>query len=148
MNPPAIPDWNAAADALHTAFPVARWPERLRDWLEVDACADEPWCVALSGGADSVAVLLTLVALRDELRRNVERRMQNAEGGMRNGRCKSAPLRQSRNAEAGRRNEEEQAAGRGAVLQPASARLAFATSVLRPLSTVLAAPTAAPASTP
>jgi|GEM_PF-123619 len=131
MNPPAIPDWNAAADALHAAFPVARWPERLRNWLETEARADEPWCVALSGGADSVEVLLTLVALRDELRRNAERRMQNAEGGMRNdagdgrpvgalscnvrltlqaagqsteGRCKSAPLRRAQNAEPENRN--------------------------------------------
>ena len=141
MNPPAIPDWNAAADALHAAFPVARWPERLRGWLEAEARADEPWCVALSGGADSVAVLLTLVAQRDELRRNVERRMQNPEAGSRNdagggrtvgalyqrtslrsargnarpmvqtgatrsteGRCKSAPLHRSQDADTGTRN--------------------------------------------
>jgi len=84
MNPPATPDWNAAADTLHAAFPVARWPERVRLWVAQEARADELWCVALSGGADSVAVLLTLVAQCDELRRNVERRMQNAEAGSRN----------------------------------------------------------------
>ncbi len=86
MNPPAFPDWNVAADALHAAFPVARWPERVRTWLATEAGGDEPWCVALSGGADSVAVLLTLVACRDELRRNAEWRMQNGECGLRNDR--------------------------------------------------------------
>jgi len=64
MHLPADSDLRAAAAALGSAFPVTGWPERLRGWVETEARADEPWCVALSGGADSVAVLLTLVGLR------------------------------------------------------------------------------------
>jgi tRNA(Ile)-lysidine synthase len=78
MNPPAETDWSAAADALHAAFPVARWPERVLAWAETEARADQPWCVALSGGADSVAVLLTLCGLR-----NADRGMRIAQTGNR-----------------------------------------------------------------
>jgi len=97
MNPPAEPDWSAAAAALGSAFPEARWPGRLRAWAETEAREDEPWCVALSGGADSVATLLTLCGLR-----NADRGVRIDGGG-------------------GRRNEAVQAAGCDAVLQPAPA---------------------------
>jgi hypothetical protein len=63
MHLPADSDLRAAAAALGSAFPVTGWPERCGVGGEGGA-GDEPWCVALSGGADSVAVLLTLVGLR------------------------------------------------------------------------------------
>jgi tRNA(Ile)-lysidine synthase len=72
MNSPRNLDWAAAVSAVGAAFPAARWPERVREWLANEAEPDAPWCVALSGGADSVALLLTLVGLR------------NAECGLRN----------------------------------------------------------------
>lgn len=101
MHLPADSDSRAAAAAVGGALAPARWPERVRAWAETEARADEPWCVALSGGADSVAVLLTLCGLR------------NAE-------CALPPEESSRlrNPEAGRRIE------RGAVVQPAPADLA------------------------
>ena len=110
---------------MSRALLLARWPERVRAWIGRAACGDDSWCVALSGGADSVALLLTLVALRDELRWKAE--MQDAEAGMRKdvgggrdvgalscnawqtlppgtarlaeGRCKSAPLRRIQDEE-------------------------------------------------
>ena len=76
-------DWPAAVGVLGAALPPARWPQRLREWLASqpeesdtggkEAGAHAPWCVALSGGADSVALLLALCQLR------------SAEGRMRNG---------------------------------------------------------------
>ena len=65
MHLPADSDSRAAAAAVGGALAPARWPERVRSWLETEARADEPWCVALSGGADSVAVLLALCGLRN-----------------------------------------------------------------------------------
>ena len=65
MHLPADSDSRAAAAAVGGALAPARWPERVRAWAETEARADEPWCVALSGGADSVAVLLTLCGLRN-----------------------------------------------------------------------------------
>ncbi len=79
MSLPLGSDLHAAAAAVGEALAPVRWPERVRAWAETEARASEPWCVALSGGADSVALLLTLVACRDELRRNAEWRMQNGE---------------------------------------------------------------------
>ena len=101
MHLPADSDSRAAAAAVGGALAPARWPERVRAWAETEARADEPWCVALSGGADSVAVLLALCGLR------------NAE-------CALPPEESSRlrNVETGRRIE------RGAVLQPAPADMA------------------------
>ncbi len=60
MNLPADFDVRAAAAAVGRALAPACWPERVRGWLDAEARADEPWCVALSGGADSVALLLAL----------------------------------------------------------------------------------------
>lgn len=67
MKPARDIDWPAAVRALGAAFPVVRWPARLRAWLAATAEAGEgaPWCVALSGGADSVALLLALCQLRN-----------------------------------------------------------------------------------
>ena len=98
MHLPADSDLRAAAAAVGEALAPVRWPERVRAWAETEARASGPWCVALSGGADSVALLLTLVARRDELTWNVERGAQNAETSM--------PIE------------------RGAVLQPAPADMA------------------------
>ncbi len=81
MKPSRAIDWPAAVSPLGEVFSPTRWPERLREWLEaevVDADPGQaaPWCVALSGGADSVALLLTLAALRGELRKKEEGRRQ------------------------------------------------------------------------
>lgn len=78
MKPARDIDWAAALSAFGAAFPPALWPERLREWLAAEAGEAQsgegaPWCVALSGGADSVALLLTLCQLR------------NADCGLRNG---------------------------------------------------------------
>ncbi|MBK8479093.1 MAG: tRNA lysidine(34) synthetase TilS [Opitutaceae bacterium] len=81
MKPARDIDWPAAVRALGAAFPVVRWPARLRAWLAATAEAGEgaPWCVALSGGADSVALLLALAAQCGQRRKKEERRRQ--EGG-------------------------------------------------------------------
>jgi tRNA(Ile)-lysidine synthase len=82
MNPSRDIDWSAAVDVLGAALPTARWPQRLREWLadepgEVQQGDCAPWCVALSGGADSVALLLALAAQRGQLRQKAEGRMRN-----------------------------------------------------------------------
>ena len=74
MSLPLDSDLRAALAAVGEALAPAGWPGRVRSWLETEARASEPWCVALSGGADSVALLLTLCRLR------------NAECGLRIGR--------------------------------------------------------------
>lgn len=64
MSSPRDLDCSAATAAVGTALPHARWPERVRAWIASEVRGSEPWCVALSGGADSVALLLTLCQLR------------------------------------------------------------------------------------
>ncbi len=44
------------------AIPVSRLHARVKAWLEREGKADETWAVAVSGGADSVALLLLLWA--------------------------------------------------------------------------------------
>ena len=80
--PPPI-DWPAAAQVIARALPPARWPERVRVWLDT-APADEPLAIAFSGGADSLALLLALAARRGELTQNAEGRMQSGATGARN----------------------------------------------------------------
>jgi tRNA(Ile)-lysidine synthase len=64
MKHPCDFDWLAASTSLGAVLPPARWPERLCVWLATESRVTEPWCVALSGGADSVALLLTLSGMR------------------------------------------------------------------------------------
>lgn len=63
MATPEPTNWTAAAALVGGALPPARWAARVRTWLEREADAG-PWGVALSGGADSVALLLALVGAR------------------------------------------------------------------------------------
>ncbi|MFT3831295.1 MAG: tRNA lysidine(34) synthetase TilS [Opitutaceae bacterium] len=62
MNSPS--DLARSAAVLAAAFSPERWPTRLRAWCETEAAQASPWCVALSGGADSVALLLVLAGIR------------------------------------------------------------------------------------
>ncbi|HLP02253.1 MAG TPA: hypothetical protein VK163_09515, partial [Opitutaceae bacterium] len=58
------PELARSVAALAAALSPERWPARVRAWCETEAAQAGPWCVALSGGADSVALLLTLVGMR------------------------------------------------------------------------------------
>jgi tRNA(Ile)-lysidine synthase len=49
----------AAVARLGAALPVARWHPAVREWVGKSR-ARGPWCVAFSGGADSLALLLLL----------------------------------------------------------------------------------------
>jgi tRNA(Ile)-lysidine synthase len=55
-------NWRAIAERLAGKLPQARLQARVRHWLETEADANEPWAVAVSGGADSVALLLLVWA--------------------------------------------------------------------------------------
>jgi tRNA(Ile)-lysidine synthase len=50
-------DWRKAAGVVAAAIPLARLHPAVTEWAEAEA-PRERWCVALSGGADSVALLL------------------------------------------------------------------------------------------
>lgn len=54
-------DWRRCAERLAAAVPVARLHPAVRAWAEASP-AREPWAVACSGGADSVALLLLVWA--------------------------------------------------------------------------------------
>ena len=47
---------------MAAAIPLARFHARVRSWMERESTSDEIWAVAVSGGADSVALLLLLWA--------------------------------------------------------------------------------------
>lgn len=64
MQTPDSTDWPAAIEAVGSVLGGDRWPVAVREWLAGPDRAAEPWCVALSGGADSVALLLTLCRSR------------------------------------------------------------------------------------
>lgn len=81
MNSPRELDWPAAAAAVGQALSCERWPERVRAWLATESSVEEPWCVALSGGADSVAVLLALAGMQRGGRNS--RTAQCGEAGLR-----------------------------------------------------------------
>jgi tRNA(Ile)-lysidine synthase len=49
-----------AAEAVAIAIPWNRLQPEVLEWAECHARSRSPWCVALSGGADSVALLLLL----------------------------------------------------------------------------------------
>jgi tRNA(Ile)-lysidine synthase len=55
-------DWPNAAAALAGVLPLTRLDPAVRRWTERTSRSRIPWHVALSGGADSVALLLTLWA--------------------------------------------------------------------------------------
>lgn len=58
----ANPDWSAVAERLASAVPVLRFDADVRRWIERAGRSKKNWYVALSGGADSVALLLLLWA--------------------------------------------------------------------------------------
>jgi tRNA(Ile)-lysidine synthase len=53
--------WREKAAQVGSALGVARWHSAVRAWLKTNRVRG-PWCVALSGGADSLALLLALWA--------------------------------------------------------------------------------------
>jgi tRNA(Ile)-lysidine synthase len=55
-------DWRKAAARLAREIPAGRLHPRVMAWLKKNAKAGEPWAAAVSGGADSVALLLLLWA--------------------------------------------------------------------------------------
>jgi len=63
-------DWPAAASHLAGAFPRSRLDRAVLAWAE-NSPAREPWLVAFSGGADSLALLLLLWAHWPERRRRL-----------------------------------------------------------------------------
>ena len=52
--------WSKSATQLGDAIPAARLHPRVRAWIAEHARADETWSIAVSGGADSVTLLLWL----------------------------------------------------------------------------------------
>lgn len=60
--PPRSIDWPAAAAALAGRFPLDRLDPAVRQWADRAVRSRTPWHVALSGGADSVALLLLVWA--------------------------------------------------------------------------------------
>jgi len=63
--------WTKTAAQLGDALPKARLHPRVRAWLEREAKDGETWAVAVSGGADSVALLLLLWTHFPERRKNL-----------------------------------------------------------------------------
>ena len=53
-------DWPAVAERIRATLPVARMDPAVRRWIEEASRSRRPWHVALSGGADSVTLLLFL----------------------------------------------------------------------------------------
>jgi tRNA(Ile)-lysidine synthase len=62
VSPPRPKSWKAAAARLAKTILAARLHPRVRVWLENHALAQDAWAVAVSGGADSVALLLLIWA--------------------------------------------------------------------------------------
>ncbi|HVU37822.1 MAG TPA: tRNA lysidine(34) synthetase TilS [Opitutales bacterium] len=60
MKKPAAQPWSKIAAHVGDTFPPERLVAKVRGWLELNSRADEPWAVAVSGGADSVGLLLLL----------------------------------------------------------------------------------------
>ncbi len=58
----APPAWRTVAASLAEQIPSARLHANVAAWLKLNASVREPWAVAVSGGADSVALLLLLWA--------------------------------------------------------------------------------------
>ena len=58
----SVINWRRAAARLARAIPRERWHRRVLAWLKEAGRAKEPWAAAVSGGADSVALLLLLWA--------------------------------------------------------------------------------------
>ncbi|KAF0095767.1 MAG: tRNA(Ile)-lysidine synthase [Puniceicoccaceae bacterium 5H] len=59
-------DWRQAAMGLLERIPTTLWERQARAWL--DAHCNEPWILACSGGADSLALLLLVWAAYPEAR--------------------------------------------------------------------------------
>ncbi len=64
-------DWRKSAERLAAALPIDRFDPAVRRWVEGAARSRARWHVALSGGADSVALLLVLWAHWPERRRRL-----------------------------------------------------------------------------
>ncbi len=60
MSKPATPSWTKLATLVGGTLPLAQLHLKVRGWLELNARGGEPWAVAVSGGADSVGLLLLL----------------------------------------------------------------------------------------
>ena len=56
------PNWRKAAEQLARALPLERLHGRVLAWLKDAGRTKEPWAAAVSGGADSVALLLLVWA--------------------------------------------------------------------------------------
>lgn len=54
--------WEARATLLAVLLPPARWQPEVSAWVEARRARREPWVIAFSGGADSLALLLLLWA--------------------------------------------------------------------------------------
>ncbi|MEY3774232.1 MAG: hypothetical protein RLZZ129_1012 [Verrucomicrobiota bacterium] len=63
--------WEARATRLAALLPPARWQPEVTAWVETRRTRREPWVIAFSGGADSLALLLLLWAHRPEHRKQM-----------------------------------------------------------------------------
>jgi tRNA(Ile)-lysidine synthase len=68
---PVASTWRKAAEQLARALPLERWHGRVLAWLKEQGRAKELWAVAVSGGADSVALLLLVWAHFPEARKRL-----------------------------------------------------------------------------
>ncbi len=64
-------NWPTCAAQLARAIPVARWDAAVLAWMQAQTRSRVPWYIAVSGGADSIALLLLLWAHWPERRRSL-----------------------------------------------------------------------------
>jgi tRNA(Ile)-lysidine synthase len=68
----AAKSWKTIAASVGEAIPAARLHPRVRAWIDQHARQDEAWNIAVSGGSDSVALLLLLWAHSPEQRKSLK----------------------------------------------------------------------------